>query len=128
MIQGDGLFRLAEDLGIDPLSIDMIVLGWILRQADGSVISRGEWMGAWNTARIDTLQGMKEEVTKRREQLGIPIRFKDFYEFSFRYSKDPAATVIGSSLLSHCLFIYFYPVVMMVAFSIVFFRSVVDMR
>eukprot|EP01063_Lacrimia_lanifica_P024943 TRINITY_DN32741_c0_g1_i1.p2 TRINITY_DN32741_c0_g1~~TRINITY_DN32741_c0_g1_i1.p2 ORF type:complete len:274 (+),score=80.21 TRINITY_DN32741_c0_g1_i1:84-905(+) len=85
-MQGAGLPRFCEELGVDPYSDPFVLIfAWLGRAATPYQISRAEYITAVRALRCGTVAALEAQV---RDVRALPQRaFSDFYTFAFRWSK-----------------------------------------
>lgn len=87
-IQGQGLIAFAEDLGVDPEDIVMLVLLWKLGSSAQFQLSRSEFTEGLATMGLDHIEKIKARLPALRQELHDSSTFKNFYDFVFEYNKE----------------------------------------
>uniref|UniRef100_A0A8D0GEU0 DCN1-like protein n=1 Tax=Sphenodon punctatus TaxID=8508 RepID=A0A8D0GEU0_SPHPU len=72
----DGIQQFCDDLSLDPASISVLIIAWKFRAATLSEFSRKEFVDGMTALRLE-------------QELKDPIKFKDFYQFTFNFAKNP---------------------------------------
>lgn len=92
-IQGEGVMSFFQDVGVDPESIDALIIVWKLGCQEQYTISSDEWK-VFSDLKCDNLAQVKNKVPLWRKELDTPETFKKFYLYVFDYAKEKNARSI----------------------------------
>ncbi|XP_049737602.1 methylcrotonoyl-CoA carboxylase subunit alpha, mitochondrial isoform X2 [Elephas maximus indicus] len=85
----DGIQQFCDDLALDPASISVLIIAWKFRAATQCEFSRQEFMDGMTELGCDSIEKLKAQIPKMEQELKEPGRFKDFYQFTFNFAKNP---------------------------------------
>uniref|UniRef100_A0A673UNW3 DCN1-like protein n=1 Tax=Suricata suricatta TaxID=37032 RepID=A0A673UNW3_SURSU len=96
----DGIQQFCDDLALDPASISVLIIAWKFRAATQCEFSKQEFMDGMTElglsfihlilrCRCDSIEKLKAQIPKMEQELKEPGRFKDFYQFTFNFAKNP---------------------------------------
>lgn len=88
-IGGEGIMKFAEDAGVDPMQIDLLVLFWKLNLTQKYFISEHQWIYGMAELGMETMSKIKAKLPRLKEELNDQSRFTAFYNFCFSYMKEP---------------------------------------
>lgn len=88
-IDVSGTARLCEALSTDPSDTVMLALAYTMRCKTMCVFTRTEWLFGCNFLNVLTLPELKAALQKLRNQMKNMEYFKNVYEFTFHYAKEP---------------------------------------
>ncbi|XP_050098553.1 DCN1-like protein 1 [Anopheles aquasalis] len=88
-INSDGVERFLEDLHLSPESKLVLIIAWRFKAEAQCEFSRLEFLNGFYDLGVDSLEKLKEKLPRLEHELKDPGRFKDFYQFTFNYAKDP---------------------------------------
>jgi hypothetical protein len=90
-IGGEGIMKLCEDLSIDPEDVLVLIIMYKLGTKEQYKISRSEFCDGFRKYGIYNFDTMQKQVTThwKKQTLNNPNEFKELYNFSFEYSRDP---------------------------------------
>lgn len=89
-IEPDGIERLCEILGIDPLDVIWLVISYRGSAQSMGSFTAEEWKNAMIALGCPDVDSLKENLVSLRESLlRNPDDFKDLYQFSFKFCLDP---------------------------------------
>lgn len=89
---GESIMEFANEIDIDPMSIDLLVLFWKLGCKKRYCITEEEFIYGMAKLDLETKAKMKSKIPKLKDELNDPEVFKDFYVFCFNYMKEPVRT------------------------------------
>lgn len=88
-VGGDGIIQFAQDVGIDPMDVIVLMLLYKLDSKTQYHITRKEWMTGFAQNSINNLQDMKSKIPQLRSQINSSTKtFKQFYNWCFNYVKE----------------------------------------
>ncbi|XP_034470676.1 DCN1-like protein 1 [Hippoglossus hippoglossus] len=85
----DGIQQFCDDLGLDPASISVLLIAWKFRAATQCEFSKLEFMDGMAEQGCDTIEKLKAQLPKMEQELKDHGKFKDFYQFTFNFAKNP---------------------------------------
>ncbi|CAN0092122.1 DCN1-like protein 1 isoform X2 [Lampetra fluviatilis] len=85
----DGVQQFCEDLRLDPASISVLVVAWKLRAATQCEFSKKEFLEGMTELGCDSAEKLKALLPRLEQELRDQVRFKDFYQFTFNFAKNP---------------------------------------
>jgi len=94
VIGPDGIERFCADLDISPEDVSVLVLAYELNCQEMGYFASKEFLEGFEKLGLDSMEGIKEHVTKLRGQLNDPATFKAVYRFAFFYSKETEQKVM----------------------------------
>uniref|UniRef100_A0A4W5PSM3 DCN1-like protein n=1 Tax=Hucho hucho TaxID=62062 RepID=A0A4W5PSM3_9TELE len=103
----DGIQQFCDDLGLDPASISVLLIAWKFRAATQCEFSRQEFMDGMAEQGCDSIEKLKAQLPKMEQELKDQGKFKDFYQFTFNFAKNPGQKGLGKQSILTFL-IYFH--------------------
>ncbi|CAG0878883.1 unnamed protein product [Darwinula stevensoni] len=88
-ITTDGVVRLLDDLGLNPESRLVLVLAWKLKAAAQCEFTKEEFCNGLTEIGCDSVEKLKSKLPLVELELRDASKFKDFYQFTFAYAKNP---------------------------------------
>lgn len=85
----DGVMRLLDDLDLSPDSRLVLILAWKLRAATQCEFTRDEFMNGLTDLGCDSIDKLKAKLPTLEHELRDTVKFKDFYQFTFNYARNP---------------------------------------
>uniref|UniRef100_A0A8C5IHH3 DCN1-like protein n=3 Tax=Passeriformes TaxID=9126 RepID=A0A8C5IHH3_JUNHY len=85
----DGIQQFCDDLSLDPASISVLVVAWKFRAATQCEFSKKEFIDGMTELGCDTTEKLKALLPRLEQELKDPAKFKDFYQFTFNFAKNP---------------------------------------
>ncbi|KFV42696.1 DCN1-like 2, partial [Gavia stellata] len=85
----DGIQQFCDDLSLDPASISVLVVAWKFRAATQCEFSKKEFVDGMTDLGCDTTEKLKALLPRLEQELKDPTKFKDFYQFTFNFAKNP---------------------------------------
>ncbi|KAM4789290.1 DCN1-like protein 2 isoform 2-T6 [Cyanocitta cristata] len=85
----DGIQQFCDDLSLDPASISVLVVAWKFRAATQCEFSKKEFVDGMTELGCDTTEKLKALLPRLEQELKDPTKFKDFYQFTFNFAKNP---------------------------------------
>ncbi|XP_058682409.1 DCN1-like protein 2 isoform X1 [Poecile atricapillus] len=85
----DGIQQFCDDLSLDPASISVLVVAWKFRAATQCEFSKKEFIDGMTELGCDTTEKLKALLPRLEQELKDPVKFKDFYQFTFNFAKNP---------------------------------------
>lgn len=88
-ITTDGILKLLEDLNLSPDSRLVLIIAWKFKAETQCEFTRDEFVNGLNSLGVDSIEKIKTKLpVLDTETINNPIKFKDFYQFTFNYAKD----------------------------------------
>ncbi|KAF7252534.1 DCN1-like protein 2 [Varanus komodoensis] len=85
----DGIQQFCDDLSLDPASISVLVIAWKFRAATQCEFSKKEFVDGMTELGCDATDKLKALLPRLEQELKDPMKFKDFYQFTFNFAKNP---------------------------------------
>ncbi|KAG9348837.1 hypothetical protein JZ751_029154 [Albula glossodonta] len=85
----DGIQQFCDDLTLDPASISVLVVAWKFRAATQCEFSRKEFLDGMTELGCDSPDKLKALIPRLEQELKDGRKFKDFYQFTFSFAKNP---------------------------------------
>ncbi|TWW67904.1 DCN1-like protein 2 DCUN1 domain-containing protein 2 [Takifugu flavidus] len=85
----DGIQQFCDDLMLDPASVSILVVAWKFRAATQCVFSRKEFLDGMAELGCDSTEKLKAILPRLEQELKDSGKFKDFYQFTFNFAKNP---------------------------------------
>lgn len=91
MMLADGVFRLCEDLKVDPGDAAVLVLAWHCRAAAMCEFSKAELTAGMTSLGCDTVAKLAAKLPALRASLSDDATFRAVYAFTFAFARDKGA-------------------------------------
>ncbi|XP_008402609.1 DCN1-like protein 2b isoform X1 [Poecilia reticulata] len=85
----DGIQQFCDDLNLDPASISILVVAWKFKAATQCEFSRKEFFDGMLELGCDSPEKLKAILPRLEQELKDNGKFKDFYQFTFSFAKNP---------------------------------------
>ncbi|XP_005373997.1 PREDICTED: DCN1-like protein 2 isoform X3 [Chinchilla lanigera] len=85
----DGIQQFCDDLNLDPASISVLVIAWKFRAATQCEFSKKEFVDGMTELGCDSTEKLKVLLPRLEQELKDSAKFKDFYQFTFSFAKNP---------------------------------------
>nr|XP_038950772.1 DCN1-like protein 2 isoform X3 [Rattus norvegicus] len=92
----DGIQQFCDDLSLDPASISVLVIAWRFRAATQCEFSKKEFVDGMTELGCDSTERLKALLPKLEQELKDSAKFKDFYQFTFTFAKNPGQKGLGA--------------------------------
>lgn len=89
-ITAEGMIRFIQDLGLAPDSRLVLVLAWKLNAQTQCEFTRDEFINGMNELRCDSIDKLKQKLPAIESELRDQAKFREFYQFTFGFAKNPA--------------------------------------
>ncbi|XP_021075306.1 DCN1-like protein 1 isoform X2 [Mus pahari] len=89
--------QFCDDLALNPASIRVLIIAWKFRAATQCEFSKQEFMDGMTELGRDSMEKLKPQIPKMEQELKEPGQFKDFYQFTFNFAKNPGQKGLGAS-------------------------------
>jgi len=84
-----GVFRLLTDLQLDATDRLVLVLAWKFQAKVQCEFSRDEFITGLTELRVDSIDKLKQKLPQLDQELQDAHKFRDFYNFTFNYARNP---------------------------------------
>uniref|UniRef100_A0A3B4WF14 DCN1-like protein n=1 Tax=Seriola lalandi dorsalis TaxID=1841481 RepID=A0A3B4WF14_SERLL len=101
----DGIQQFCDDLTLDPASMSILVVAWKFRAATQCEFSRKEFLDGMSELGCDSPEKLKAILPRLEQELKDTGKFKDFYQFTFNFAKNPGQKGLGSMYYNAILFL-----------------------
>uniref|UniRef100_A0A5F9DLE6 DCN1-like protein n=1 Tax=Oryctolagus cuniculus TaxID=9986 RepID=A0A5F9DLE6_RABIT len=91
----DGIQQFCDDLSLDPASISVLVIAWKFRAATQCEFSKKEFIEGMTELGCDSTEKLKALLPRLEQELKDSTKFKDFYQFTFSFAKNPGQKGLG---------------------------------
>lgn len=88
-VNSDGVIRFLEDLNLSPECVLVLIIAWKFRAEKQCEFSRNEFIEGFVNMSCDSLDKLKMKLLQLEKELVDQIKFKDLYQFTFNYAKEP---------------------------------------
>lgn len=85
----EGVIRLLEDLHLDPGSRLVLLLAWKCKAATQCEFSAEEFNTGMTELGCDSIDKLRNKLPCLEKEIQEGNKFKDFYQFTFNYAKNP---------------------------------------
>lgn len=87
----EGVSRFCEDAGLDPTSLTVLLIAWKFKAATQCEFSRKEFVEGMSSLGCDSIEKLKRkcENSTMEKEIKEPPKFRDFYQFTFNFAKNP---------------------------------------
>ncbi|XP_019750025.1 DCN1-like protein 1 isoform X4 [Hippocampus comes] len=85
----EGIQQFCDDLMLDPASISVLVVAWKFRAATQCEFSKKEFLDGMTELGCDSPDKLKALLPRLEQELKDGSKFKDFYQFTFNFAKNP---------------------------------------
>ncbi|XP_020491522.3 DCN1-like protein 2b isoform X1 [Labrus bergylta] len=85
----DGIQQFCDDLTLDPASMSILVVAWKFRAATQCEFSKKEFVDGMAELGCDSPEKLKSMLPRLEQELKDTGKFKDFYQFTFNFAKNP---------------------------------------
>lgn len=88
-ITSEGVIRFLEDLELSADSKLVLIIAWKFRAEAQCEFSHVEFCNGMIDLGVDSVDKLKSKLPLLEQELNDASKFKDFYQFTFNYAKDP---------------------------------------
>lgn len=85
----DGVMKFLEDLNLSPESILVLIIAWKCKAAVQCEFTKEEFTTGLLELGVDSIDKLKSKLATAELELKDTNKFKDFYQFTFNYAKNP---------------------------------------
>ncbi|XP_031567726.1 DCN1-like protein 2 [Actinia tenebrosa] len=88
-ILAEGIGHFLEDLNLDPASLKVLIIAWKFRAATQCEFTRKEFTEGMTELNCDSIEKLKNKLPSLELELKDQLKFKDLYQFTFNFAKNP---------------------------------------
>lgn len=88
-INSDGVIKFLDDLYLSPESRLVLIIAWKFKAETQCEFTKDEFVNGFFDLGVDSIEKLKAKLPLIEHDLKDPQKFKDFYQFTFNYAKDP---------------------------------------
>lgn len=85
----DGVMKFLEDLSLSPESRTVLLIAWKFKAATQCEFTKEEFVNGMTELNCDSVEKLKSKFPMLEQEIRDSSRFKDFYQFTFNYAKNP---------------------------------------
>lgn len=85
----DGIMKFLDDLCLSPESKLVLIIAWKFKAATQCEFTRDEFINGMTELGCDNIEKLKARLPMLESELRDNYKFKDFYQFTFNYAKNP---------------------------------------
>lgn len=85
----EGVVKFLEDLQLDPTSRLVLIIAWKFKAQTQCEFSRDEFINGMVELGCDSVDKLKSKLPSLEKEILDPSKFKEFYQFTFNYAKNP---------------------------------------
>lgn len=88
----EGIMQLCSDMNVDPSDVKVLIMAWQFNAEQQGYFTKSEWKKGLTMLRADSPPVMLARLDVLDKQLRDSTKsaaFKDFFRFSFRFSRSP---------------------------------------
>lgn len=89
-ITTDGIIQFLGDLNLRPESKLVLIIAWRFKADTQCEFTRDEFVNGMSSLGVDSVEKLKQKLPSLEADLNDPLKFKDFYQYTFNYAKDSA--------------------------------------
>ena len=90
----DGVVKFLEDLQLDPNNRTVLIIAWKFKAQTQCEFSKEEFLGGMMELGCDSIDKLKSKLPNLEKEILDQNKFKEFYQFTFNYAKNPSQKVI----------------------------------
>lgn len=88
-INSDGVVKFLDDMYLSPENVMVLIIAWRFKAEAQCEFSKDEFVNGFSDLGVDSVDKLKAKLPVLEMELKDPTKFKDFYQFTFNYAKDP---------------------------------------
>lgn len=85
----DGVMKFLDDLNLSAESILVLIIAWKCKADVQCEFTKDEFMTGLIELGADSIEKLKAKLPMLESEIRDPLKFKDFYHFTFNYAKNP---------------------------------------
>jgi len=86
----DGVVKFLEDLQLDPNNRTVLIIAWKFKAQTQCEFSKEEFLGGMIELGCDSVEKLKTKLPNLEKEILDQNKFKEFYQFTFNYAKNPS--------------------------------------
>jgi len=86
----DGVIRFLDDLSLDPTSRTVLIIAWKFKAKQQCEFTMEEFIAGMTELGCDSVEKLKNKLHSLDMEILDPNKFKEFYQFTFNYAKNPS--------------------------------------
>ena len=95
----EGVVKFLDDLQLDATSRTVLIIAWKFKAQQQCEFSREEFLGGMIELGCDTIDKLKAKLPNLEKEILDQNKFKEFYQFTFNYAKNPSQKVFLQCLV-----------------------------
>ena len=88
------MVKFLEDLQLDPNNRTVLIIAWKFKAQTQCEFSKEEFLGGMIELGCDSVDKLKTKLPNLEKEILDQNKFKEFYQFTFNYAKNPSQKVI----------------------------------
>ncbi|XP_074658148.1 DCN1-like protein 1 [Tubulanus polymorphus] len=88
-ITSEGIIKLLNDLGLQPENRVVLIIAWKFKAATQCEFTKEEFYNGMTELGCDAIEKLKTKCNTLENEIKDVLKFKDFYQFTFNYAKNP---------------------------------------
>jgi len=93
----DGTIQLCQDLKVDPENVVLLAVAYELKSPRVGEWNKKGWVEGWSRLGCDTVDGMKDTLTRLRAKLGSDSTyFHKVYDHTFSFARTEGQRSLGT--------------------------------
>lgn len=88
-ITADGIMKFLDELGLSPESKLVLIIAWKFKAATQCEFTKEEFINGMTELGCDSVEKLKARLSSLENEIKDNFKFKDFYQFTFNYAKNP---------------------------------------
>ena len=89
----EGVVKFLEDLQLDATSRTVLIIAWKFKAQQQCEFSKEEFLGGMIELGCDSVDKLKAKLPNLEKEILDQNKFKEFYQFTFNYAKNPSQKV-----------------------------------
>jgi len=85
----EGVVKFLEDLQLDPTSRTVLIIAWKFKAQQQCEFSKDEFFSGMMELGCDSVDKLKAKLPNLEKEILDQNKFKEFYQFTFNYAKNP---------------------------------------
>ncbi|KAG1688665.1 DCN1-like protein 2 [Nymphon striatum] len=86
----DGIIKFLDDIGLPPDSKLVLIIAWKFKAATQCEFSKDEFIHGMTELGCDSIEKLKNKLCTLELEIKDHNKFKEFYQFTFNYAKNPS--------------------------------------
>lgn len=81
--------KFLDELGLSPESKLVLIIAWKFKAATQCEFTKEEFINGMTELGCDSVEKLKARLSSLENEIKDNFKFKDFYQFTFNYAKNP---------------------------------------